>query len=84
MECSKYNKHYFLLNKTQKSIYDFYKNLEKPKCPYCNNSREVIKIIHSNQSKSMKIVSKYTKSFSMNVLPDKMLNYICNKCNNKF
>jgi len=84
MECSKYNKHLFLLNKTEKSIYDYYITLKKPKCPYCISSRNVIKIIHSMRSKSMINVSKFTKSFSIALSSDKMINYICNKCNNKF
>lgn len=84
MEGCKYNKHLFLLNNTQKTIYKYYNNHpNKPACRKCGSKKDkdIIKLIHSNLSKSLNKVSQMTGELFVvrNECP-KNKQWMCKKC----
>ena len=49
MECTRWNKHTFLMNERQIEIMKYYQKIEKPVCKFCGKKTNVVKIIHSNK-----------------------------------
>jgi hypothetical protein len=84
MECTRWNKHTFLLNERQKQIMKYYQNANKPKCKYCNRSSNVVGIVHSNKSKSLNKVYYLTGVIHIGYYDNKILNYLCKKCERAF
>ncbi len=84
MECTRWNKHTFLMNERQIEIMKYYQNVEKPVCNICRKKNNVVKIVHSSKSKSLRKVCQLTGDIKIGVFPNKMLNYFCKKCETAF
>jgi hypothetical protein len=85
MNCNKYYKHEHLMTSNQKGIYSYFKNLNCPKCPKCDRNKDVIAIIHSCLSRSMKKVAYLTGDIGINLATnDKRSNWHCKRCQNNF
>ncbi len=85
MENCKYNNHIFLLNKTQKDAFKYFNHIViKPKCPHCAKNDYVVRLIHSNTSKSLEKIYKTTGVIIISGKQSKLNKWICKKCKRDF
>jgi len=85
MEKFRNNNHPFILNKMEKkALYYFEEILIKPECPKCHNNKKVVKLFHSNTSKSLEKISRASGGIQIAGKHSKLNRWICKKCGGDF
>lgn len=84
MENCKYNNHFFLLNRRQIESFEYFTKMKKPNCVKCENNKEVVKLIHSNTSRSLEKIYKRTGAIKLAGNQSKLNQWICKNCQNSF
>jgi hypothetical protein len=85
MEKFKNNNHPFILNKMEKEAFYYFNNiLIKPECPKCHSNKKVVKLIHTNTSKSLEKIYKTSGAIQIAGKHSKLNRWICRKCEGDF
>ena len=79
-KCQFAKDHLFNLNEIQRKTFEHFYKIKKNPCLNCKSNKNVIKIIHSRQSKTFSSLSKLTGVVKFGSLFIGKDNFYCQKC----